>query len=406
MDVLADWLGLDFHTLAFTVVLSTLMLSALLFTARFYAEGIRGVGCWAMGNLAISVGIMAIVSQLDHPPRYLIPGIALIAFGNGLYINGIQAFFGGRRQYAIPVALCLAIVIADVACVILWPDIRVAVLCNTAIHCFANALCAYLLLKHAHYAWRNPYGITAALFLSMALLMAARFASVLIAAPAEFAAVDTWPVNKLVFLWAGLFQLCLAFGFVLMLNYRMAEKLRTYAAHDWLSGALNRRYLEESASCLAANCKRLNASLAVLLFDLDHFKRINDKFGHQVGDEVIKRFAGIVRKLSRSGDLFGRYGGEEFCLLLPNATAAHAQLLGDRIRTAFEREVFSCNGKTFGCTVSAGVSDSAAAGYDIEQLITAADKALYESKNAGRNRILVYAFSYPPAGLEGGSSVR
>ena len=224
--MLVGLLGLDFHTLAFTVVLSTLMLSALLFTARFYAEGIKGVGSWALGNLSIGVGIMLMISQLDNPPRFLIPGIALVAFGNGLYINGIQAFFGEKRQYLIPIALGLGILIADLICVVLWRDTRLAMLCNTTIHFVSNTASAYLLLKHARYAWRNPYGITAGLFLSMALLMAARFISVFQSTPPVLNEVGIWPVNKLVFLWAGLFQLCLAFGFVLMLNYRMAENLR------------------------------------------------------------------------------------------------------------------------------------------------------------------------------------
>ena len=401
--MLVGLLGLDFHTLAFTVVLSTLMLSALLFTARFYAEGIKGVGSWALGNLSIGVGIMLMISQLDNPPRFLIPGIALVAFGNGLYINGIQAFFGEKRQYLIPIALGLGILIADLICVVLWRDTRLAMLCNTTIHFVSNAASAYLLLKHARYAWRNPYGITAGLFLSMALLMAARFISVFQSTPPVLSEVDIWPVNKLVFLWAGLFQLCLAFGFVLMLNYRMAEKLRAFAAHDWLSGALNRRYLEDSAARMAANCKRMQLSLAALMFDLDHFKHVNDKFGHQIGDEVIKRFAQTVRKVSRAGDLFGRYGGEEFCLLLPNATASSAHLLGERIRILFEQEVFDFNGEIFGCTVSVGVCDSATAGFDVEQLITGADKAMYESKKAGRNRIVVYMASPSMPGLLNGA---
>ena len=398
--MLADWLGLDFHTLAFTVVLSTLVLSALLFTARLYAEDIQGVGCWAMGNLAIGAGIFIIVYQIEGLSRHLIPGVALIAFGNGLYINGIQAFFGGRRQYAIPFALCLAVVLVDTLCAILWQDVRLAMLANIAIHCMTTAACGWLLLKHAGRAWRNPYGLTAGLFLGMALLMGVRFVSVLVSAPETYAALDAWSANRLVFLWAGLFELCLAFGFVLMLNYRMAEQLRAFAAHDWLSGALNRRYLQESAARLAANCQRLNLSLAVLLFDLDHFKRVNDKFGHQVGDEVIRRFAETVRKVTRSGDLFGRYGGEEFCLLLPNATAAQGRMLAERIRASFEREIFNCEDGTFACTVSAGVSDSSMAGFDPDQLITAADQALYESKNAGRNRVVVYARTSPGVRLE------
>ncbi|HEX5538391.1 MAG TPA: GGDEF domain-containing protein, partial [Methylophilaceae bacterium] len=105
-----------------------------------------------------------------------------------------------------------------------------------------------------------------------------------------------------------------------------------------------------------------------------------------MGDEVIKGFAKIVQAATRAGDLFGRYGGEEFCVLLPNASEHDALLLGERIRLAFTKEMFIGKGIIFKCTVSAGVSESALAGPDFEQLIAAADSALYQSKKSGRNR--------------------
>ncbi|HEX5538390.1 MAG TPA: hypothetical protein VFX01_01260 [Methylophilaceae bacterium] len=259
-------LGLDFKTLIFTAALLTLMLSGLLAFARLHADGIQGLGYWAMGNFAIGLGMMAILGQLENRPAYLIPGIALIALGNGLYINGIQAFFGNRSRHLLPVVLAAAIVAIDVFFVIHGRNVRLAILGNSLIYLASNLGCAYLLLRNSRYIWRSPYGFTACLFLIMALLMATRAIIVLTLDPALFAAIDKWPVNKLIFLWGGAFQLCIAFGFMLMLNYKMAEKLRSSAAHDWLTGALNRRYLEDAARRMVANCQRANTELAVLLF--------------------------------------------------------------------------------------------------------------------------------------------
>ena len=393
--MLAVALSLDFKTLVFTVVLLTLMLSGLLAIARMHAEGINGLGYWALGNLAIGLGMLIILSQLEGLPRQLLPGIALIALGNGLYINGIQGFFGNRPHHLVPFALAGSVIVIGIFFVIHDQNIRLAIVGNSCIHLIANASCAYLLFRNSRYAWRSPYGFTAGLFLSMALLMLGRIISVLMLDPALFVAISKWPVNKLTFLWGGAFQLCIAFGFVLMLNYRMAERLRSLAAHDWLTGGLNRRYLEDSAARMVANCKRVNIGLAVLLFDLDHFKRINDRFGHQVGDEVIKAFARIVQSVTRSGDLFGRYGGEEFCVLLPNASERDARELGERIRLLFANEVFSCKGSVFNCSVSAGVSDASLVGFNFEQLIAAADSALYQSKKRGRDRTTVYSILTP-----------
>jgi diguanylate cyclase (GGDEF)-like protein len=383
--------SLDFKTLIFTVSLLTLMLSVLLAFARIYAEGIAGIGYLAAGNLAIGLGMIAILSQLDNLPRYLIPGIALIALGNGLYINGIQSFFGRKPRHYIPLALAAAVIVIDLVCVVLQQNMRAAILGNTSIHLLANAGCAFLLIRNGRQALYSPYGFTALLFLIMSLLMLARIFVVANADPAAFQSVLKWPINKFTFLWAGAFQLCITFGFVLMLHYRMAERLRSFAAHDWLTGALNRRYLEESALRMVANCRRVNIGLAVLLFDLDHFKKVNDRFGHQVGDEVIKSFAAIVQSTIRAGDLFGRYGGEEFCVLLPNASEEDALTFAERIRAAFERETFTFRNETFQCSVSAGVSNVALAGSDVERLIAAADLALYQSKASGRNRTTAYS---------------
>jgi diguanylate cyclase (GGDEF)-like protein len=393
--LLALLLSLDFKTLVFTVVLLTLMLSGLLAFARMHAEDIHGLGYWTLGNLAIGLGMLVMLSQLESPPRYFLPGIALIALGNGLYISGIQAFFSNRPNHLVPVILAASVIIIGIYCVIHNQNVRLAILGNSCIHLIANISCAYLLFRNSRYKWRSPYGFTAGLFLSMALLMVGRIIVVLAMDPAAFSSVSKWPVNKLTFLWAGAFQLCIAFGFVLMLNYRMAEKLRLSAAHDWLTGALNRRYLEDSAARMAANCKRVNIGLAVLLFDLDRFKQVNDRFGHQVGDEVLKRFARIVQSMIRSGDLFGRYGGEEFCVMLPNASEKDAKDLSERIRVMFANEVFTCKERTFKCSVSAGVSESSRAGLDFEQLIAAADSAMYQSKKLGRDRTTVYSMLTP-----------
>ena len=134
---------------------------------------------------------------------------------------------------------------------------------------------------------------------------------------------------------------------------------------------------------------RHGSPLAVMLFDLDHFKRVNDTFGHLAGDHVLRTFAALVTSMTRREDFFARYGGEEFAMIGRSTTLEHATLLGERIRTATAREPMSFEGHTIPVTVSIGVA-AAWPGCTMPEILGAADAALYAAKNGGRNRVIAY----------------
>lgn len=159
---------------------------------------------------------------------------------------------------------------------------------------------------------------------------------------------------------------------------QILERERTLARTDDLTGALNRRQFFELAIHEYAVTKRYGQSLAVVLFDIDHFKRINDTAGHIAGDDVLRQVADLVRRHLRDADLFARYGGEEFILLLPSTTAAQAVAVAERIR----QELHS----TALVTISSGVAELAPNDDSIDPVIQRADNALYEAKQQGRNR--------------------
>jgi diguanylate cyclase (GGDEF) domain len=153
-------------------------------------------------------------------------------------------------------------------------------------------------------------------------------------------------------------QMCLAFGFVLMLNYRLSADLQKLALSDALTGALNRRSLEQEAARLSARCTRTGDALAIMMIDVDHFKSINDRYGHPVGDEVLRRLAAVAQKTIRSDDYFARYGGEEFCILLPSTIEKDAWTLADRLRQNYAALIMEFGGDVLRSTISIGVSDS------------------------------------------------
>ncbi len=163
------------------------------------------------------------------------------------------------------------------------------------------------------------------------------------------------------------------------------------AVTDELSGLYTRRYFETRFSEEWARHRRYGASLTVALFDLDHFKKVNDTYGHGAGDMAIRRFGGILQATVRSADLPSRYGGEEFAVLFPETSARAALGVADRVRRAIEREPFHRDGRPFRVTVSAGVADTEGLSADDRaELLVRADKALYYAKDTGRNRARIF----------------
>lgn len=155
---------------------------------------------------------------------------------------------------------------------------------------------------------------------------------------------------------------------------------------DNLTGIKNRYYFDERIKEEVDLAKRQKASFSLLLFDLDHFKLVNDNFGHDVGDKVLKRVTDAVSKIIRSYDIFARWGGEEFVVLMPNTTEAEAVPAAEKIRKTVEDIIHPDIEKI---TISIGIAiwelDD-----DVDQIFVKADKALYTAKNQGRNRVIVY----------------
>ena len=167
------------------------------------------------------------------------------------------------------------------------------------------------------------------------------------------------------------------------------NKLNKMAATDPLTGLQNRRTLDERLAVSLDNCRQMGLPLSLAMIDIDHFKRVNDTYGHQSGDEVIKGVAGVIKSyVRRDSDFAVRYGGEEILLCLPGVSLSDCRLICARIHTQIEQTAFACEGHSIRVTVSMGV-----AGLDddittAEKLIALADERLYIAKNTGRNKIV------------------
>ena len=188
-------------------------------------------------------------------------------------------------------------------------------------------------------------------------------------------------------------------GFILNLSELIAmsisnavlyEQIKKLAVTDGLTGISNRPNMEQSLLNEFGRSMRYNSPLSIVLLDVDHFKEVNDSYGHQKGDEILVTFASILKKFCRANDIAARYGGEEFLMILPQSNAQGAFKIAERVREEIMKMSFVGNDSKFSVTTSCGVAElNRDCMKNIDQLINVADNAMYEAKNSGRNKTII-----------------
>lgn len=167
-----------------------------------------------------------------------------------------------------------------------------------------------------------------------------------------------------------------------------SQRYKTESITDFLTGLYNRRYFHNRLKEIIVMAQRHLTPVTLIMMDLDHFKHINDTFGHDVGDTVLKQTSKIIKYSLRGSDIAARYGGEEFCVMLPNTSLQGAELLAERIRENIKAHEFKTNQGCFNITVSLGVTLIDING-NPDEVLSKADEALYSSKNNGRDQVTV-----------------
>ena len=197
-------------------------------------------------------------------------------------------------------------------------------------------------------------------------------------------------MQTLTFMVAFLALLVTSFGFVFMAKERADAANVRLAAQDALTGVANRRALMLALEQEMARALRQQTPLALLMLDIDHFKQVNDRHGHLAGDQVLRHVVSVVRQRLRGEDVVGRYGGEEFLLLLPGTDLQGAQQLAQQLCQVVQAAPCAWSGQTIGVTASVGIASfSMASQGGRDALLQAADSALYRAKQNGRNRVEV-----------------
>lgn len=226
--------------------------------------------------------------------------------------------------------------------------------------------------------------------LAIALMVWRNVSLWMLSAPPQGIGVPS-TVNTIYVLLLGLQPLLASVGFLLLYNEILQRDLHDLARIDPLTGVINRLGLLEASEVLLARARARRESIGVLLIDADHFKSINDRFGHDDGDRVLLELVANIRRMLRTSDLVGRVGGEEFLVLSPSVKEADLLALAERIRIAVERTQFHIAGQSYALTVSIGAAIATADEPDMMGARRRADAALYDAKRAGRNCVKISA---------------
>lgn len=230
---------------------------------------------------------------------------------------------------------------------------------------------------------RFPEWFTCAIYAATAAVMGTRLISVLLYEGTLTLENDTSAIHDIYFTSFPFSLVAMSLGFLMMANRELQSRLESQALHDPMSGAYRRDALLEMVQREIAASRRHGRSMSILMMDLDNFKAINDTHGHLVGDNVIVHFAAQVTQLLRTQDVIGRYGGEEFLVMLPQTALDDALATAERIRHRIAESIAT---DLPSYTVSIGVACLDTNDSDTLSLLKAADKALYVAKRAGKNR--------------------
>jgi len=375
----------DVRSLFIVMVVTNLVLAASLWigTGRKLRDGL---GQWTGALVAQAVAFGLLATRGGAPDAVAaIAANAFLALGIALVAGAILGI-RGRRLPAM--TYVVVVLIAQLLIGSMFDNWTLHVVTTSTL--FGAAMLLNLVL-----AWRPVPGVAPATHWLFACSMAASATVLLSRAVAALAypeAVESFATPSM-FQAAGLLvvytvTLTSSVAFLLMQKERADHRAQQLASIDPLTGAYNRRTFMELAAKELSRARRLDNPVSLVLLDLDHFKRVNDTYGHLAGDGALRAFADIVRTQLRKEDIFVRYGGEEFCLLLPDVPGTGAVALAGRIRLAVEQETLNIGGHQISLTISAGVSSRIDENpEDLDRLIARADEALYLAKNRGRNRV-------------------
>lgn len=372
----------DLRSMLLATSLMGLMMSVVtLYLRRVYPPTVQGLTEWALAPAAM------FVSTLMFGLRGLMSETVSVVVGNLAAFTGLYLFLAGsQRFYGRPSPRVPALLLIGLGTLVQGYLVAVAPDYRARVAVFAGVLLVFS-LAHLQLVWRHGgRGFGSVFTLVVLVAQAAMLGARLVSAPGLSPQGSPLQPSAMQALYVGslaFFVLALSVACVLRASERLHDELKAIATHDPLTGVLTRAAWIDEVEREIERSRRHGHALTLLILDLDHFKAINDRLGHQAGDRALAAFAARVQGSLRISDRLGRYGGEEFVVMLPETALATALNVAARIRTAVHDHDAEPR-----LSVSIGVAKLRPGDPSIDTVLARADAALYEAKRSGRNRVV------------------
>ena len=377
---------LDVYPLLTVTIYVEAILGLLLLLAWAQNTAAHGVAWWGFAHLIRAASVMLFGMYGSAPD------LITIDLANAMLFTSFATTWTGARVFggrpADPVYLVAGAVLWLAICrlPVLADAINVRSLISTAIIAAYTWLAAYEFWRGRSEVLVSRWPVIFLLFAHGSLFLL-RTPLIELLPPSITSHVYGSVWLTVLSLEALLFNISIAFLLLAMTKERDELHHRTAAMLDPLTGVANRRSFMKDAVQLVNRQRANPRPTAILLIDLDHFKSINDRFGHGVGDRALEIFADVVRQSVRSTDLLGRLGGDEFAVVLADTCHDNAMAVAERIRANFAQAALEVDNRPVGATVSIGLVYCHDAAFDVPELLAQADQALYCAKENGRNRV-------------------
>lgn len=381
-------ISLDIRTVSFLAMFIMWLFAVGLFLYGHTQKKFHGFHFMALGSAVIGFGMLFLTFR-DVFSDFITIVLAntLLLCGLVLYYDGIRRFLGTQTQLRyIGVAAILINLGVFYYYTYTIPSVNQRIISINAMGAILTALSAREFLRGFPTHWKVPRIMLAVMFAGFSAFSVFRVIWTLREEPIT-SFMSAGIVHAFSFISYILLIIGLTFGMIWMISRQLEFELTELANQDQLTKILNRRGVNFFTDREFSKMKRGNTALAMVMTDLDHFKHLNDRYGHQAGDEVLIEFTRLISSNLRPHDIFGRIGGEEFLIILSNTDVEQALALAERLRDLVEMHIFKVNGHHIHITASSGVANYTSRADTFEKLIPFVDRALYLSKQNGRNRV-------------------
>lgn len=350
---------------------------------RFPEDFRASMRAWIVGTaLVVSTDVVFFLGLgISHLDSVL---TAVAGLGAAEWLQALRLYNGHARRAAWP----YVVIALGTGLSLAVPSYPTSVLVTSTSFALLYAGAAYAAARIREPEHSTGRLLLVAVFVGIALVMAGRLGLFLSGLRSGAPPGFTSPPRALMFIAASIGPVAGSFAFVLACGERLGRRLLNWSLTDSLTGVPNRRALLDALGRAVAAGRRRSEPVALLVIDIDHFKRVNDTAGHATGDAVLTLIARLLAEAARQEDTLGRLGGEEFGVVLPGAGLAEAEQVAERLRETVAATPVGVGGSSFELTVSIGASASAGGEEAADSLLARADDLLYEAKRRGRNQVV------------------